>query len=60
MQGAGLGKTLALGYSEGFLGSITTQGLLNDDGEINWAVAIGEGAFSAVMAGMTWGWREEH
>ena len=54
MQRAALGKTLALGYSEGFLGSVITQGLLNEDGEINWAVAIGEGMFSAVMAGMTW------
>ena len=54
MQGAALGKTLALGYSEGFLGSVITQGLLNEDGEINWAVAIGEGMFSAVMAGVAW------
>ena len=41
MQGAALGKTLALGYSEGFLGSVITQGLLNEDGEINWAVLSG-------------------
>ena len=27
---------------------------MNEDGEINWAVAIGEGMFSAVMAGAVW------
>ena len=43
MQGAGLKKMLALGFGEGLLGSAATQGILNEDGEINWVVAIGEG-----------------
>ena len=43
MQGAGLKKTLALGFGEGFLGSAATQGILNEDGEIDWVVAISEG-----------------
>ncbi len=54
MQGAGLKKTLALGLGEGLLGSAATQGILNEDGEINWGVAISEGMFSAVMAGVVW------
>ncbi len=54
MQGAGLKKTLALGLGEGLLGSAATQGILNEDGEINWVVAISEGMFSAVMAGVVW------
>ena len=54
MQGAGLGKVLALGFGEGFLGSAATQALLNEDGEINWALAFGEGMFSAAVTGMAW------
>ena len=54
MQGASLGKVLSLGFGEGFLGSTAEQGLLNEDGEINWALAIGDGMFSAVMAGLVW------
>ena len=54
MQGAGLKKTLALGLGEGLLGSAATQGILNEDGEIDWVVAISEGMFSAVMAGVVW------
>ncbi len=54
MQGASLGKVLSLGFGEGFLGSTAEQGLLNEDGEINWALAIGDGMFSAVMAGLIW------
>ena len=54
MQGASLGKVLSLGFGEGFLGSTAAQGLLNEDGEINWALAIGDGMFSAVMAGLVW------
>ena len=54
MQGASLGKVLSLGFGEGFLGSAAAQGLLNEDGEINWALAIGDGMFSAVMAGLVW------
>ena len=38
----------------GFLGSTAAQGLLNEDEEINWALAIGDGMFSAVMAGLVW------
>ena len=63
MQGASLGKVLSLGFGEGFLGSTAAQGLLNEDGEINWALAIGDGMFSAVMAGLVWkkdvAWRKE-
>ena len=54
MQGASLGKVLSPGFGEGFLGSTAEQGLLNEDGEINWALAIGDGMFSAVMAGLVW------
>ena len=54
MQGASLGKVLSLGFGEGFLGSTAAQGLLNEDGEINWALTIGDGMFSAVMAGLVW------
>ncbi len=53
MQGASLEKVLSLGF-EGFLGSTAAQGLLNEDGEINWVLAIGDGMFSAVMAGLIW------
>ena len=38
----------------GFLGSTAAQGLLNEDEEINWALAIGDGMFQAVMAGLVW------
>ena len=31
MQGSGLGKVLALGLGEGFLGSAATQALLNEE-----------------------------
>lgn len=54
MQGASLGKVLSMGFGEGLLGSTAEQGLLNEDGEINWALAIGDGMFSAVMAGLVW------
>lgn len=54
MQGSGLGKVLAIGFGEGFLGSAATQALLNEDGEINWALAFGEGMFSAAVTGMAW------
>ena len=54
MQGSGLGKVLALGFGEGFLGSAATQALLNEDGEINWALAFWEGMFSAAVTGMAW------
>ena len=54
MRGASLGKVLSQGFGEGFLGSAAAQGLLNEDGEINWALAIGDGMFSAVMAGLVW------
>ena len=40
MRGASLGKVLSLGFGEGFLGSAAAQGLLNEDGEINWTLAI--------------------
>ena len=53
-QGAGLKKTLALGFGEGLLGSAATQGILNENGKINWVVAISEGVFSVVMAGVVW------
>ena len=54
MQGASLGKVLSLGFGEGFLGNAAAQGLLNEDGEINWALAIRDGMFSAVMAGLVY------
>ena len=54
MQGASQGKVLSMGFGEGLLGSTAEQGLLNEDGEINWALAIGDGMFSAVMAGLVW------
>ena len=47
-------KVLLIGFGEGLLGSITSWKLRNEDGEINWALAIGEGTFPAVMAGMVW------
>ncbi len=55
MQGSGLGKVLALGFGEGFLGSAATQSLLNEDGEINWALAVGEGMLSMASPGIEWG-----
>ncbi len=54
MQGSGLGKVLALGFGEGFLGSAATQALLNEDGEINWALAFGEGVSSAIINVGAW------
>ena len=44
----------ALGFGEGLVGSIVTQKLLNEDGEIDWGVAIAEAGFSAVTAGFAW------
>ena len=54
MTGASLGRVLALGFGEGLVGSIVTQKLLNEDGEIDWGVAIAEAGFSAVTAGFAW------
>ena len=54
LTGASLGRVLALGFGEGLVGSIVTQKLLNEDGEIDWGVAIAEAGFSAVTAGFTW------
>ena len=54
MTGASLGRVLALGFGEGLVGSIVTQKLLNEDGEIDWGVAIAEAGFSAVTAGLAW------
>ena len=45
---------LALGFGEGLVGSIVMQKLLNEDGEIDWGVAIAEAGFSAVTAGFAW------
>ena len=42
---------LALGFGEGLVGSIVTQKLLNEDGEIDWGVAIEGGVLSLAMAG---------
>ena len=36
------------------VGSVVTQKLLNEDGEIDWGVAIAEAGFSAVTAGLAW------
>ena len=41
----------ALGFGEGLVGSIVTQKLLNEDGEIDWGVAIEGGMLSLAMAG---------
>ncbi len=54
LTGASLGRVLALGFGEGLVGSIVTQKLLNEDGEIDWGVAIAEAGFSAVTAGLAW------
>ena len=54
MAEASLWGVLALGFGEGFVGSIVTQKLLNEDGEIDWGVAIAEAGFSAVTAGLAW------
>ena len=51
MSGASLWGVLALGFGEGFVGSIVTQKLLNEDGEIDWGVAIEGGGLSLAMAG---------
>ena len=54
MMGASLRGVLALGFGEGLVGSVVTQKLLNEDGEIDWGVAIAEAGFSAVTAGLAW------
>ena len=54
MTEASLWGVLALGFGEGFVGSIVTQKLLNEDGEIDWGIAIAEAGFSAVTAGLAW------
>ena len=54
MAEASLCGVLALGFGEGLVGSIVTQKLLNEDGEIDWGVAIAEAGFSAVTAGFAW------
>ena len=54
MAEASLLGVLALGFGEGLVGSIVTQKLLNEDGEIDWGVAIAEAGFSAVTAGFVW------
>ena len=54
MAEASLCGVLALGFGEGLVGSIVTQKLLNEDGEIDWGVAIAEAGFSAVTAGVAW------
>ena len=54
MAEASLWGVLALGFGEGLVGSIVTQKLLNEDGEIDWGVAIAEAGFSAVTAGLAW------
>ena len=38
-------RVLALGFGEGLVGSIVTQKLLNEDGEIDWGVAIANRIF---------------
>ncbi len=54
MAEASLGGVLALGFGEGLVGSIVTQKRLNEDGEIDWGVAIAEPGFSEVTAGVAW------
>ena len=54
MTGASLCGVLALGFGEGLVGSIVMQKLLNEEGEIDWGVAIAEAGFSAVIAGVAW------
>ena len=54
MAEASLCGVLALGFGEGLVGSIVTQKLLNEDGEIDWGVAIAEAGFSEVTAGVAW------
>ena len=51
MAEASLLGVLALGFGEGLVGSIVTQKLLNEDGEIDWGVAIEGGMLSLAMAG---------
>jgi len=55
MQEVRLGEVLALGFGEGFVGSVASQALLNEEGEIDWEKAIEDGVFSAVTAGIGWG-----
>ena len=54
MAEASLCGGLALGLGEGLVGSIVTQKLLNEDGEIDWGVTIAEARFSEVTAGVAW------
>ena len=55
MTEASLWGVLALGFGEGFVGSIVTQKLLNEDGGVkNRGIAIAEAGFSAVTAGLAW------
>ncbi len=51
MAEASLWGVLALGFGEVLVGSIVTQKLLNEDGEIDWGVAIEGGMLSLAMAG---------
>ena len=51
MAEASLWGVLALGFGEGFVGSIVTQKLLNEDGELDLGVAIEGGMLSLAMAG---------
>ena len=55
MTGASLGRVLALGFGEGLVGSIVTQKLLNEDGEIDWGVAISR---SWIFRGYGWVYME--
>ena len=54
LTGASLGRVLVLGFGEGLVGSVVTQKLLNEDGEIDWGVTIAEARFSEVTAGVAW------
>ena len=54
MAGASLGGVLALGFGEGLVGGIVMQKLLDEEGGVDWGVAIAEAGFSAVIAGVAW------
>ena len=54
MAEASLCGVLALGFGEGLVGSIVTQKLFNEDGELDRGAAIAEAGFSAVTAGLAW------
>ena len=43
-----------MALAKDWLEDIVTQKLLNEDGEIDWGVAIAEAGFSAVTAGFGW------